>query len=141
MKARARAAGEKLLTSIRGLSPEAVALIFAVGLVLGVFPMYGAPTLLCAAAAVAFRLNLPAIQLINQLTAPLQLALLAPLARAGEKILGEEGHRAAWNLATAARNAVVGWCCVCIPAGLALYCVLCVALRWRARATAEYAAS
>jgi uncharacterized protein (DUF2062 family) len=60
----------------------------AAGLVLGVFPMLGATTLLCVGAAFAFRLNQPAMQLVNYLAYPLQLALLIPFIRLGERLFG-----------------------------------------------------
>ena len=121
--------------SITGLPPETIASILAIGLVLGVFPVYGFATIFCAVAAVVFRLNLPAIQAINQICVPLQLALLVPLGRAGERILriGATTHPAAWNLADATRNAVVGWCCLCVPLGLVFYVILAFALRRRLR--------
>jgi uncharacterized protein (DUF2062 family) len=71
-----------------GVTPEKLALSLAVGLVLGVFPALGWTTLLCTAAAWVLRLNLPAIQLVNWLTAPLQLALLIPFIRCGEWMFG-----------------------------------------------------
>jgi uncharacterized protein (DUF2062 family) len=125
---------------LAGLSPETIALILALGLVLGVFPVFGVPTLLCGVAAIAFRLNLPAIQLVNQACSPLQYALLIPLGRAGAHIFsaGRTGTAAGgpllWKLADAARNAVVGWCCYCVPLGLLLYAILSFALRRRRRA-------
>jgi len=66
----------KLAAATEGLSPNKIALIVAVGLVLGAFPVYGCPTILCGLAAVALRLNLPAIQLVNQMATPVQIALL-----------------------------------------------------------------
>lgn len=68
----------------QGIAPEKVALSLAAGIVLGVFPVLGSTTLLCAAAAVLFRLNLPAIQLVNYIVYPLQLLLIVPFIRAGE---------------------------------------------------------
>lgn len=67
----------------QGISPEKLALTIAFGFTLGVTPVLGSTTLLCTLAAVAFRLNLPAIQLVNGLMYPLQLALLIPFLRAG----------------------------------------------------------
>jgi hypothetical protein len=124
---------------LEAMSGDTIALIFALGLVLGVFPVFGVPTLLCGAAAVAFRLNLPAIQLVNQVCSPLQYALLIPLGRAGARIVTASGAGAVtngplyWKLADAARNAVVGWCCYCVPLGVVLYVILSFALsrgRW-----------
>ena len=74
-----------------------MALLVAVGLVLGTFPVYGLPTLLCAAAAVLLRLNAAGLQLVNQLSTPLQLALLLPLARIGWRI--SLAPHAPWPLA------------------------------------------
>lgn len=68
----------------QGLSPEKLALCVAFGLALGTFPMLGSTTLLCTAAALLLRLNMPAIQLINYFTYPLQLALFIPFIRMGE---------------------------------------------------------
>ena len=68
----------------QGITPEKIALSLAMGIVLGVFPVLGSTTLLCAVAAVVFRLNLPAIQLVNFIVYPLQLVLLVPFMRAGE---------------------------------------------------------
>jgi hypothetical protein len=118
------------------LSPEAIALILALGLVLGVFPVFGLPTLLCAGVALAFRLNLPAIQLVNQVCSPLQYALLIPLGRAGARILSPGTVRGAaiGNLVSMARNAVVGWACLCVPMGLLIYLALAFTLRRRQQA-------
>jgi len=71
----------------QGITPEKIALSLAFGIVLGVFPVLGSTTILCAAAAVIFRLNLPAIQLVNWLIYPLQLVFIVPLIRMGEMLL------------------------------------------------------
>lgn len=70
----------------QGIAPEKIALSLAFGIGLGVFPVLGSSTLLCAAAALIFRLNLPAIQFVNYLIYPLQLVLLLPLIRLGEML-------------------------------------------------------
>jgi uncharacterized protein (DUF2062 family) len=70
----------------QGITPEKIALSLAFGIVLGVFPMLGSTTILCAVAALIFRLNLPAIQLVNYLLYPLQFLLLIPFLRLGEKL-------------------------------------------------------
>src|SRR5690242_16181112 len=69
----------------QGVTPEKIALSMALGATLGVFPALGWTTILCAIAAFALRLNLPAIQLVNYLVYPAQLALLLPFFRLGEK--------------------------------------------------------
>jgi len=60
-----------------------LALTIALGITLGVTPVLGSTALLCTLAAVAFRLNLAAIQLVNWLVYPLQIALLVPFLRIG----------------------------------------------------------
>jgi len=70
----------------QGVTPEKLALSLALGLVLSVFPAVGWTTTLCALAALIFRLNLPAIQLINYFMYPAQIALLLPFFRLGEKV-------------------------------------------------------
>jgi hypothetical protein len=90
-------------------------------------------------AAIVFRINLPALQLINQVTSPLQFALLIPLGRAGARILGAGAHPASGlraatliaDLVGAARNAVTGWFCLCVPLGLVFYLLLLFVLRQR----------
>ena len=70
----------------QGITPEKIALTIALGLVLGLFPIIGATTLLCSLAALLLRLNQPVIQLVNYLTFPLQLGLIIPVYRAGERL-------------------------------------------------------
>ena len=73
---------EKIVSAIRnffqaGMSIEKIALCVCLGIVLGIFPVLGSTTLLCAAAAIFLRLNQPLIQLVNYAVYPLQLLLLA----------------------------------------------------------------
>ena len=78
-----------LIAQLRqGVTPEKLALTVALGLVLGIFPILGATTLLCGAAAIALRLNQPVIQLVNYFAYPVQLALIIPIYHAGEKLFG-----------------------------------------------------
>jgi uncharacterized protein (DUF2062 family) len=70
----------------QGVTPEKLALSLALGAVLGVFPAIGWTTTICAVVAFAWGLNLPAIQLMNYAMYPLQLALLIPFFRMGEKL-------------------------------------------------------
>ncbi|MDP1677639.1 MAG: DUF2062 domain-containing protein [Bacteroidota bacterium] len=73
----------------QGVSPKKLALSVALGLMLGTFPVLGSTTLLCTAAAIAFRLNIPAIQMINFFSYPLQLLLFIPFIRAGEFLFNQ----------------------------------------------------
>jgi uncharacterized protein (DUF2062 family) len=67
----------------QGMSPEKIALTIALGVVLGVTPVLGSTTILCTGAALLLRLNLPAIQLVNGVTYPLQFVMLIPFYRLG----------------------------------------------------------
>ena len=77
---------QKLL--LQGASPDAVAWSLAVGIVVGLFPVPGTTTALCAAIALLFHLNPVAIQLANWLVYPLQLLLIIPFWRAGDQLFG-----------------------------------------------------
>jgi hypothetical protein len=117
------------------MSPHQWALCVAVGIVLGVFPAPACPTLLCAAAALALRLNPPVLQAMNYLAWPLQLALFGPLARLGERLLhqaskaeaaaGASGMQVAWSAAAgaafASAHAIAAWLLVCAPVAILLY--------------------
>lgn len=70
----------------QGVTPEKIALSLALGAALGVSPAIGWTTLLCTIAAIVLRLNLPAIQIVNYVMYPAQIALLAPFFRLGEKL-------------------------------------------------------
>jgi uncharacterized protein (DUF2062 family) len=72
----------------QGVSPARLALALASGAVLGIFPVLGSTTFLCAAVAVRFRLNQVAIQLANYAAYPAQLALFVPFVRVGAWIFG-----------------------------------------------------
>jgi len=74
----------------QGITPEKIALSLSFGIVLGVFPVLGSTTVLCAAAAWIVGLNLPSIQLVNWLIYPMQLFLLVPFIRMGEKLFRAE---------------------------------------------------
>ena len=121
-----RAAALRFTASVDGLSPHTIALLLAVGFALGTFPMYGCPTVFCAVAALVLRMNLPALQVVNQLTTPLQIALLIPFMQVGSRIVGSP---ATFKLGAAALQAVAGWFCICIPLGFFLYFVMLFFLR------------
>ena len=70
----------------QGVTPEKIALSVALGAALGVIPVLGWSTTLCAIAAIFLRLNLPAIQIVNYFVYPVQIALLVPFFRWGEKL-------------------------------------------------------
>lgn len=122
--------------SLASASAETVALSVAFGLALGVFPVYGCPTLLCMAVAVLFRLHVPLLHSINLVTSPLQLALIVPFHKLGDRVLPASaawavpGH---WQLALTVcgftSRVVAGWFLVCAPLAFTLYVGLTFALR------------
>jgi len=73
-----------------GITPERLAFCIALGITLGIVPALGTTTMLCTIAALLFRLNLAAIQLVNYFVYPLQLALLIPFIRIGEWLFDVE---------------------------------------------------
>ena len=115
----------------QGVSPEKISLGMACGIVLGVFPVLGSTTILCGVAAFIFRLNLPAIQVVNYLVYPLQLVLLVPFFHLGDLLFQVEPPplsaqeliallgsdlwgtiRAFWNTTL---HAIVAWLLVSLP--------------------------
>jgi uncharacterized protein (DUF2062 family) len=118
---------------------EALALCVTLGVVLGICPVFGCPTILCALAALLLRVNLPAIQFVNYLSSPLQIMLLVPFIRLGGWLFrGDQGlaalrpggaWQAVYGVMTGGLHAVVAWFFVCAPAGLLMYIFLVRALR------------
>jgi len=76
----------RLITELlsQGITPHKVALSVSLGVVLGVTPLLGSTTILCAVAALVFGINLPLIQVVNYLVYPLQLLLLIPFIQLGQ---------------------------------------------------------
>jgi uncharacterized protein (DUF2062 family) len=72
----------------QGITPHKLALSLATGFVLGCIPIIGPITPLCVFVAFLFRLNHVAIQVANYAAYPLQIAMLIPFYRMGEKIFG-----------------------------------------------------
>jgi uncharacterized protein (DUF2062 family) len=72
---------------MQGISPHRLALCVAIGVVVGNIPVLGISTILCTLIAVIFRLNLPAIQLVQAAMAPTQILLMIPFLRLGEWLL------------------------------------------------------
>ncbi len=73
----------------QGTTPHKLALAVALGVMLGVTPVIGVTILACTVAALLLRLNLPLIQLANNLVYPLQILLLIPFVQAGQRLFGE----------------------------------------------------
>ena len=141
-----RNALDKLKDLLRaGVTPEKIALSIAVGLALAVFPVLGSTTLLCAAAALILRLNMPAIQLVNWFAYPLQILLLIPFLLVGEAIfhaprlpltgaeIVEMVHSGAWNatklLWRSSLYAITAWMLIVPFVALLIYAMLLPVLR------------
>lgn len=127
-----------LLALLRqGVTPDKLALSLALGIAIGLVPVLGVSTALCAAIALALKLNMPAIQLVNYLLTPLQLLLIIPFLRFGEwlaqaprfpitlesglTLLSEGVINAVTVLATAIVHATLGWIVLAPLAALALF--------------------
>ena len=79
---------QPLLALLRqGISPQRLALCVSIGVVVGNIPILGVSTILCTLIALIFRLNLPAIQLVQAAMAPTQILLIIPFVRLGEWIV------------------------------------------------------
>jgi uncharacterized protein (DUF2062 family) len=110
---------------LQGISPKRLALTIALGFAIGCIPVVGIPTVVCAALAVALRLNLPAIQAANYAAMPLQLVLIVPFMRLGGWLFGRWGMHTAlpnWHISLLGAGARLGWL-----AGQALFAWLLVA--------------
>ena len=131
----------------QGISPLRLALTLALGFAIGCIPVVGIPTVLCAALALALRLNLPAIQAANYVAMPLQLALIVPFVRLGGRITAWTvfapstrflvprtfEHLSALNLAARmsglAGQALLAWLIAAVPAVLLMTLALNLMLR------------
>lgn len=125
---------EPLLALLKqGVSPQRLALSVAIAIVVGNIPILGISTVLCAAIALAFRLNLPAIQLVQAAMAPTQVLLIIPYVRLGEWLL--RAPRQTLSIPAGAEllrqgvgNAVLVLWDAIVHAGFAFLCVAPVAI-------------
>ncbi len=69
-----------------GITPEKLALTVALGIALGLMPVLWGTSLFCALLAGVCGLNQGAIQAVNYLCYPLQIALFIPFCRLGESL-------------------------------------------------------
>ncbi|MDR3775149.1 MAG: DUF2062 domain-containing protein [Terracidiphilus sp.] len=118
----------------QGTSPRRLALTLALGLAIGCIPVVGVPTVLCAALALALKLNLPAIQAANYAVMPLQLMLIVPFVRLGGWLGGSGNKQAlaagallhasplrlAAGIGSLAGQALLAWVVIATPAVLLL---------------------
>lgn len=69
-----------------GLTPHKLALTLCLGLAIGVLPVLWGATILCAVCGHCFRLNHVALQAVNYLAYPLQIALFIPFCLLGQRL-------------------------------------------------------
>lgn len=133
----------------QGVSPEEIALAMALGITLGIAPMIGSTTIFCLIAAFVLRLNPAAMQIVNYLVSPLQLALVIPFIRAGEWLFRVESSRltltairnmiaaSLWHaiqtLWTATMHAMAVWICLGVILLMPVYWLLLLPVRSLAR--------
>ncbi|WP_187148820.1 DUF2062 domain-containing protein [Candidatus Korobacter versatilis] len=79
-------ARSRSLTTNTGESTSRTAWTVALGFAIGLFPLLGVTTIVCAILARMLRLKQTAIQFGNYAALPFQIALLVPLLRLGERI-------------------------------------------------------
>lgn len=80
-----------------GITPHKLALTAALGVMVGIMPLFGLATLLCTLLGWRFRLNIPAMLLICYLAAPLHILLYLPFIRAGIVIFGAEAFKLSFD--------------------------------------------
>lgn len=127
----------------QGMSPRRLALTLALGFAIGCIPMVGVPTVLCAALAILFGLNQPAIQAANYAAMPLQLLLIVPFMRLGkwlfalstldDRFSGRLRHTLlpgpAVKAGGLAGEAMLGWMLVALPAVVLMWLTFTLMLR------------
>jgi uncharacterized protein (DUF2062 family) len=122
---------------LQGRDIHGLALAPSLGIVLGIIPLLGVSTALCALLAVLLRLNHLLIQAANYLVYPLQLILIFPFIRLGEHITGIsvlpdsfdqmqahfrlEGAAALLDYLSAALLGLFAWLLLGIPLGFLIY--------------------
>lgn len=67
----------------QGVSPSKLSLTIALGVIIGMLPIFGIASVVCALLALGLRLNMAAIQLTHYAATPLQILLLVPFMRIG----------------------------------------------------------
>ena len=130
-----------------------MAICLALGAGIGIFPILGTTTAICALVALVLRLNLVAIQIANYAVYPLQLLLIIPFLRVGEKLAGaspvplsvtqiaDRFREGLWyaltTLFTSLMHAALGWLVLTPAAVVILWLALRPVMR---RTSAVYAA-
>ncbi len=75
-----------------GISIERLSIALALGITIGLMPLYGLTTLLVGCVALSLRLNFIAMQIAHYIVTPLQLALIIPFYRMGVVMIKVSEH-------------------------------------------------
>ena len=74
----------------KGTDPERISWAVSLGIVTGLFPILGTPSLVCLLAGWVFKLNHAILQTFKELTYPLHLMSILLFIHAGQKLFGEQ---------------------------------------------------
>lgn len=123
----------------QGTSPHKLAISISLGFVLGLFPMLGVTTFVGFAISFVFKLNVAAIQLVNYLMYPVQIALIIPFIKIGSWLFGtdsinytitelieymsEDFYGALANLWELFVLGIFAWGILIIPLGLVMFVI------------------
>lgn len=84
MKALFKRLWDRLIGFLKsGITPKKLALTCALGVVVGIMPIWGITTLLCFLVAAIFRVNVVVLQLVHYFVYPIQLLLIIPFIKLG----------------------------------------------------------
>lgn len=70
-----------------GISIERLSVALALGITIGLMPLYGITTLLVSFVALSLRLNFIAMQIAHYIVTPFQLALIVPFYKVGSSVV------------------------------------------------------
>ncbi|WPP48542.1 DUF2062 domain-containing protein [Catalinimonas niigatensis] len=88
-KLRSNRVGKMVLGLLKqGMSAQKLSLTLSLGVVLGIVPVFGFVTAVCAGIAAWWRLNIPLAIAVLYAVMPLQILLFIPFIRLGESIFG-----------------------------------------------------
>jgi uncharacterized protein (DUF2062 family) len=77
---------------LQNVTPSKLSLSLSMGLTIGLFPLPGFTFLLCGLLAWIFKLNQPAIQFVNFVVTPLEIACIPLFVYFGELIMRRDEH-------------------------------------------------
>jgi uncharacterized protein (DUF2062 family) len=121
----------------QGIVPEKLSLALTLGLCIGIIPLMGINAILLTLLALIFRLNIPAIQLVNLAVYVFQIMLYLPFLKLGQLIFFEQStdiilnsltsqpQKAFWNtiieLSYLHLAGIAVWAIIALPLGFLIY--------------------